>query len=215
MGTGNQISENANKTLFSIPYTLEALDSAGNPVSGASITLTVQALNYAKGLYTKGMAGWTQNITTFPPCPNEDNTNSNPLSVLNFNGVLDPGEDGCTDAGTDKDHPLVPVVDPPNTCNAFGNGNGRLDPGGTAITDPGTVTTIADGSANFNVIYPEDEAGWVSVRLTATATVAGTSNTAISEFTLPILASYLTTVTSSPPGQFSPYGTASDCTSPN
>jgi hypothetical protein len=218
MSTSNNISENAAKTLFSIPYTLEALDSAGSPVLGASISVTVQALTYSKGQYVLSNGGTTWSQTVATSCPNEDDTNSNPKSLLNFNGVLDPGEDGCTAAHKDNDTGVL-VVDPPNTCNASGNGNGRLDPGGAAIVDPNSVVSAADGSANFNVVYPENEAGWVYVQLTATATVAGTSNTAITTFTLPILASYLTASATlpviPPPGQTSPYGKAGVCTDPD
>ena len=221
MGTGNQISENADKTQFLIPYTIEALDAAGNPVSGVSITLKVYALAYGKGYYYPGTTEWTQtNATAGLPdnaplfCPNEDDTSA--YAPARFNGVLDPGEDGCKLVGgvqVDNDTGL-PVVSP-YSCNAYGNGNGRLDPGGTAVAVPGTLVSAADGSGNFNVVYPEDQALWVTVQLVATASVQGTSNTAISTFELPILASYLTTLTSSPPGQISPYGQAGVCTDPN
>jgi adhesin/invasin len=216
MGTGNQISENADKTQFLIPYTIEALDASGSPVSGVSITLTVQALYYGKGAYTAGSTTWIQgnahtagNAVLF--CPNEDNTSA--YDPAKFNGVLDPGEDGCTAGNLDRDTGL-PVASP-YSCNAYGNGNGRLDPGGTAIAVPGTLVSASDGSANFNIVYPEDQANWVTVELKATATVAGTSNTTVATFTLPILASYLTTLTSSPPGAISPYGQAGVCTNPD
>jgi hypothetical protein len=215
MGTGNQIMESTDKTQFLIPYTIEALDAAGSPVSGVSITLKVYPLFYGKGQYSLGTT-WTQGNAHTPGnavlfCPNEDNTSA--YGPANFNGVLDPGEDGCNPNGTDIDTGL-PVVSP-YSCNAFGNGNGRLDPGGTAIAVPGTLVSLSDGSGRFNVVYPEDQALWVTVQLVATATVQGTSNTATATFTLPILASYLTTTTSDPPGRFSPYGVAGICTDPN
>jgi hypothetical protein len=220
MGTGNTISENADKTQFLIPYTIEALDAAGSPVSGVSITLKVYPLYYGKGEYTvpKGATEWTQGNAANVAgdgavlfCPNEDDTSA--YGPANFNGVLDPGEDGCTAGGLDLDTGVSVVS--PYSCNAFGNGNGRLDPGGTAIAVPGTLVSASDGSGNFNIVYPEDQADWVTVQLEATATVAGSSNTAVVTFTLPILASYLTTLTSSPPGVVSPYGVAGVCTDPN
>jgi len=84
-----------------------------------------------------------------------------------------------------------------------------------AATDVSSVTTANGGSASFNVIYPEDHALWVGVRLTATATVSGTQSSTFTDFWLPILAADIATATVTPPGQFSPYGLASTCLNPN
>lgn len=112
---------------------------------------------------------------------------------VNVNGVLDAGED----------------------TSGTGNNNGRLDPGDVAATTPGTVTTASNGSADLQVIYPEDHALWVKARLTATATVQGTQTSTSSVFWLPMLADYLTSQTVFPPGYTSPYGVATTCTDPN
>jgi hypothetical protein len=56
---------------------------------------------------------------------------------------------------------------------------------------------------------------WVQTTLTATATVQGTQSSTVSTFILPMLAIYLTTTTSTPPGYISPYGVANVCTNPN
>jgi hypothetical protein len=98
---------------------------------------------------------------------------------------------------------------------AFGNNNGVLDPGDIAATSPGTVTTDATGSADFNIIYPEDHAEWVESKLTATATVQGTESSASATFWLPILGDYVTDTTHAVPGVFSPYGVQNICTNPN
>jgi Bacterial Ig-like domain (group 1) len=198
LGTGELITENANKTQFILPFVVQAQDSAGNAVNGVPITLDVRSLEYGKGGFILFNGAWVQTgapaggpYTTQPPgivvCPSED---------LNNNGILDPGED---------DGPT-------------GNNNGKLDPGNIAAVSPGTVTTAAttvsigsgtttiNGSAVLTLAYPEDHALWVQVLLTATATVAGTESSTSSTFWLPILASYLTTTTSTPPGIISPYG---------
>jgi hypothetical protein len=65
------------------------------------------------------------------------------------------------------------------------------------------------------VEYPEDHALWVQVTLTASATVQGTESTQAATFVLPILASYLTTTTSQPPGFISPYGIHTSCSVAN
>jgi hypothetical protein len=199
LGTGNQLLESADKTTFMIPYVVIAVDAAGNPVANTAITLTVHALRYYKGTYTGAPTGpyvpvysVTGSYTITGGCPNED---------ANFSGVYSPAEDGF----------------PPSSApgyNPFGNQNGKLDPGGTAVASPAGVTTGANGTASFNVIYPEDQAFWVRIELIATTTVSGTESTANTSFLLPILASYLTGP-ATPPGFISPYGVANVCTNPN
>ena len=203
LGTGENISENSNKTQFILPFVVQAQDAAGNAVNGVNITLNVQSQQYGKGGWVLFNSAWVQTgvpggapYTMAPPaitvCANED---------VNHNGILDPGEDL--------------------------NGNGKLDPGNIAAVSPGTVTTAAttitngsstttiNGSAALTVTYPEDHALWVQVMLTAAATVSGTESSTTSTFWLPILASYVTTTTSSPPGVVSPYGVATSCANPN
>jgi len=224
LGTGNTISvpvTNPVNTQFAVPYTVIALDAAGNPVTGANITLTIKALYYIKGHYV-----WDATLGAQVPtyvdqigqqvCPNEDSTS--PVTAAQFNGVLDPGEDGCW-AGNTALHPYAESLPSPNpagyACNPYGNGNNQLDPGGTAVASPSSVTTDSTGSAGFNVIYPQDEANWVTVELIATTSVQGTASTASVTFTLPVLASDLTSESVVPPGDISPYGQGSTCTDPN
>jgi hypothetical protein len=213
LGTGNQLTELPTGctlcTQFEVPYVVIALDAAGNPVQNVPITLTIHALDYAKGHWNTTKAPYTQVITA--ACINEDDSQDpRTAGFANFNGVLDPGEDGCTNGVT----PTGVTVTPPYTCNPTGNQNGKLDPGATAVASPGSVTTGPDGSAAFNVIYPEDIATWVNVQLIATASVSGTETTASVTFTLPIAAKYLQGP-ADPPGQPSPYGSANSCTNPN
>ncbi len=191
LGTGNKLTENTAQTQFIVPYIVDAVDSAGNPVPNAVITLAIHAVTYYKGTYVKGATQW--NWTPTVGCPNED---------LDLSGIYTQPKDG-----------IGPTTAP--LYNAFGNGNGKLDPGATANADPASVTTGADGSAAFNVVYPEDIANWDIVELTASTSVSGTEATASTTFQLPILASYITTLTSSPPGYISPYGVATVCTNPN
>jgi hypothetical protein len=208
LGTGNTISENASKTQFIMPFSVQALDSAGNAVPGVPITFNILSLPpqgapalqapdfsttssyaaYAKGYYIQGTSAWVQvglggtdaNPISPTYCLNED---------VNGTGIFEASEDL--------------------------NGNGKLDPGDVASVSPGSITTDATGSGNINVTYPEDHANWVQVKLTATATVAGTQASTTSVFWLPILASYLSDLSASPPGQFSPYGSQLSCANPN
>ncbi|MGH8141645.1 MAG: Ig-like domain-containing protein [Steroidobacteraceae bacterium] len=202
LGTGATISENDNKTQFIMPFSVQAVDARGNALPNVPIALTIHSSYpsdapgdslpaYFKGGWVVKGSDWVQSgtpggsLTPITPCLNED---------LNENGILVPG---LPPAGEDT------------------NGNGKLDPGNVATTSPGSVTTNSTGSAEFNIIYPEDHALWVQVTLTATATVSGTQNSTSTIFVLPMLATYVTTITSSPPGYVSPYGIATSCSNPN
>jgi Invasin, domain 3 len=198
LGTGNTIAENASKTQFQMPWVVQAVDSAGNPVNNVTITLTIHSSSrpdwaYQKGTYLFCGSSWVQvnNGTAAGPakcaaliapvqCLNED---------LNLTGVYEASEDT--------------------------NNNGKLDPGDVAVATPGSLTTATDGSATFTVEYPEDHALWVQTTLTATATVQGTQSSTTAIFELPMLATYLTNQQVNPPGLVSPYGVAGVCTDPN
>jgi hypothetical protein len=192
LGTGNQIAENSNKTQFQMPWVVQAVDSSGNPVNNVSITFTIHSASrpnyaYAKGTYEVCGTSWVQYNGT-PGC------GLNPPVVclnedINLTGVYEASEDI--------------------------NNNGKLDPGDVAVATPGSVITASDGSATFLVEYPEDHAQWVQATLTATATVQGTQSSTEATFVLPMLAAYLTAITTEPPGFVSPYGVASTCTDPH
>jgi hypothetical protein len=111
-----------------------------------------------------------------------------PTTVQEYNGVINP---------TPPPAGVTPVA--------------TAIPGSVAATDLSSATTSAGGSASFNLIYPKDHAYWVTVALTATATVQGTQNSTTSSFQLVGLASDYTTQTVLPPGLHSPYGQTSSC----
>lgn len=219
LGTGNTLTQlpvgcgstgTSLCTEFELAYSVIATDTAGNPVPNVAVTLTIHALDYGKGYYnlTNGTQPWVLHTTA--TCINEDDSQSGAADYANFNGVLDAGEDGCTNGVT----PTGTTVAAPLVCNPTGNQNGKLDPGATAVASPGSVTTGSDGTATFNVIYPQDIANWVTVQLIASTTVSGTETSSSVSFLLPILADDLTSA-ASPPGQPSPYGSATSCTNPN
>ena len=214
LGTGSNIFENVQKTQFQLPYVVQALDAAGNPVGNVQLTMKVEDLPpvnpgpplvnppyapaapdftaysssyaaYAKGFYAIVSGKWVAQYSAY--CLNED---------VSGTGVLPP--------------PVPPATSSPEDLN----GNGVLDPGGVATVSPSPVTTDSTGTANVTIFYPEDHNTWVQVRLTATATVAGTQTSTSAVFYLPILATYLTNTSASPPGQFSPYGISANCADP-
>lgn len=197
LGTGGKISE-LSSTQNEMPWTVTAGNASSNGVANVPISFTVQSLSYLKGAYInpKGTTVWvyTPSITA--------TTDTTDTDLVDFGGVLgcaseDVNNNGVLDKGEDY------------------NGNLKLDPGLVATTDIATGTTDSTGSVTVNLIYPKDHAAWVVVRLIATATVNGTENSSSVDILLPALASDIPTSTaSSPPGQLSPYGQASVCSSP-
>jgi len=191
LGTGNLINAYS-ITQYGLPYSVQAVDAAGNGVNNVSVTFTVTSLGYIKGQRVWNGATWITQSNTLANdlyayvlagvdgCRSED---------VNNNGVLDPGEDY--------------------------NSNGKLDPGLVVSTDVGTATTANGGSAAVNLIYPRDHAYYVAVKLTATATVTGTQSSTSATFWLPGLAADFNTQTNAPPGPSSPYGTAATCGNKN
>ena len=107
----------------------------------------------------------------------------------NLNGILDAGEDT--------------------------NGNGRLTPGNVVVTAPGNVTTDAAGRASFNLLYGEQYAPWVTVRITARASVAGTESRQSIFYNLGGVESDFSSETVPPAGQSSPFGRSALCTDSN
>jgi hypothetical protein len=106
LGTGNTISENGAKTQFIVPYSVQALDAAGNAVDGVTVTMTIRSEEYAKGHWTKGTP-WTKVSGNITVCPNEDSDDDGILDPIedagasgNGNGKLDPGGVASTSLGT-------------------------------------------------------------------------------------------------------------------
>ena len=85
------------------------------------------------------------------------------------------------------------------------NKDGVLWPGNVIAVTPGTVQT-ANGRATVSLIYAESYAPWVAVRLTASATVAGTESRTDATFIVDGAASDFNVETSPPAGTTSPFG---------
>lgn len=188
IGTGNEI-EVPSITTYRMPWTAVVTDGNGNPVAGATIQASLLSTRYRKGYYVWGGSAWDRQVTA--TCLSEDR---------NGNLKLDPGEDD------------------PLHAEWTGNGNGRLDPGNVAaasvVSEGGK--TDAGGFASLRIDYPKFYGGWAEVRLRVTiTTIAGTEGTDERVFVLPVLAADLTNEQVAPPGQPSPFGTASECRDPN
>jgi len=79
-GTGNTI-DILNEAQYGMPFAIEAIDGAGNPVHGATIDLKIESVNYRKGQLVFG---------TFWGLPQTPRPARRRIS--NNNGILDPGE---------------------------------------------------------------------------------------------------------------------------
>ena len=141
-----------------------------NPPAGMA-----QSFDYGffKGYWYIAGDIWLQEITA--RCFNED---------VNYNGILDPGEDLSRD--------------------------GKLQPG-NAFSVIQTAQTNSSGFALAEIVYPQDRAKWIAVTLKATALVAGTEASESATFVLPIAAVDVTNPPAVPPGRLSPYGQSSSC----
>ncbi len=191
LGTGNDIQEGGDGTLFTLPYSALVTDNAGNPIPNASVTLKLNSVAYQKGTIqdvdtdADGVADAKRvfyNATAQSPssfgCLNED---------ANLDGVQQTGEDF--------------------------NANSMLDPGNVASI-PNAVTTGPDGAGTFRITYAQQFNVWVQVRLTATVQVSGTESQTSQTFTLPGLADDFQPGVATP-GSISPFGTSSSCSNPN
>lgn len=79
-----------------------------------------------------------------------------------------------------------------------------LRPGNVAVATPGLLTTDSAGRASFALQYGEQYAWWVSVNITAKATVAGTESRTTQLLELPMSADDATS-TSTPANVVSPF----------
>lgn len=127
-----------------------------------------------------------------------------PFITLNCDNE-DLNKDGILNAGEDN------------------NQNGRLEPGIPVAVTP-TVQTNSSGVATVSMVYARDQAFWLKVNLSITATVTGSEAKYIAAFILPGLSADYVKEEVSPPGQNSPYGTVTGldtvtnrvgCQSPN
>jgi predicted small lipoprotein YifL len=202
LGTGNTITA-LNSTQYEMPYTVQAVDSAGNPVNGVKITFAVQSLGYIKGCRMWNGTGG---------CDTAGATGSGSWVVVSSTTSGDPelyslnGYNACITEDADNDG----IED-----NNYNNDTNIIWPGQVVSTDVTSGTTDASGTTSVNLIYPKDHASYVAVQLTATATVQGTQSSTSQKFWLPVLAADVQSATTQPPGPYSPYGTGTACADAN
>lgn len=190
LGTGNVIEE-FNDLQYRLPFNVQVTDNDANPAANTKVTVSVKSVQYFKGQYVAGSESWGAVYSA--TCAAEDTNN---------NGVLDAGEDINNNGRLEPTNPA--------TITAHSTESPTYDP----VTR--SITTDENGFGYFALTYPQSEALWVTVQLTATAAVSGTENDEVFEHTLFVRVSDLDDISISPPGGTrSKYGVAGVCTDPD
>ena len=161
IGQSTLIESSEDGTSYILPMTAQVVDSNGNPVSGARISLQLWPSYYRTGIWvpeTIGNTNCSPEITN--SYPNEDDTFPGTLYYRNL--ILDPGEDA--------------------------NGDGQMTPSSSAAGSvPAEVVADETGIASFNLTYPKTNAVWIMAELTASTLVLGSETRSTTQFALPYL----------------------------
>ena len=193
LGTGNKVEE-LGTTDYIKEYSIFVTDAESNAVQNVELTVSAIPQSYYKGFWMRTYDGddfvvWVAaGIGSQPKptifieptkCANED---------VNFNGILDDGEDF--------------------------NDDGELTPG-NIVSISGNFVTDSDGRSVIRIIYPQSYAHWLDAKLVVSGKVTGSESSTQTIFTLPVLADHVTNEKQTPPNQgidtISPFGYFADC----
>jgi len=176
-------------------------DGGGAPLEGATVEVSVRPLTYSKGFFRVVNANGLLPEELFALDPEADFSGDHyslrpPHEVecqaedTNGNRILDVGEDINNNGTLDPQDPAVVAADSVNV----------------PTIDAGSITTDATGSGFFAVIYPQSNAMWSTLEITARARALGAEAEASFRTILPITADEINDVNSGLPNQVSPYG---------
>ncbi len=171
----NAIVANTTKLTYVQPFTVQVVDSVGQPIQGVLVTGSVDLPRYYRGYWTGG-GPWSKVVLN--SCDNED---------INRNGVLETYAGGVT-----EDENNSGKLEPYSADVAI------------TAQSAGSDTTDAFGLAYFNMQYGQNVGGWDDYTLTFSALVSGTEGKATTSGTLPVLQNDVT-ATVAPPFMLSPY----------
>jgi hypothetical protein len=157
IGLGSKITV-MNPTTYALPMSVLVADSDGSSVPGAAVTLSLWPVQYSSGVWYNALAYDPQNPDKVRYQPYVTGTFDN--DDINENLTKDPSE---------QSDPYG-ALRPPNSA-------------GGAL--PATVTTDANGVANFDLIYLKGSAVWIRDRVRATTLALGTETSSSVTFTLP------------------------------
>ncbi len=151
-----------------------------NDINGAPVSGAAVTLSAVPTRYFKGFRYLPESVTADGWVTVYTVPNGCVNEDLNNNGLLEPNEDV--------------------------NQNGRLDPGNVITFEPDTVVTDSNGFASFNLVYPQENASWLEVNLTAKTVVSGSEDSDSAIFVVGGSASDFASSDLTPPGTPSPYG---------
>jgi hypothetical protein len=191
IGTGNEIFE-PNSAQYRVEYAVQLTDSNGNGVPNVPMSIRVLSQRYFKGKRVTAVApatGWDTQYSVLAPAHTRSSlnllTDGCADEDVNRNGILDPGEDFNTST--------------------------RLEAGNIVTVTPSNSTTDANGFALVNLYYPQEYAYYLTVTLSANATVQGTEYVRSSFFMLEGSSIDFASTASGAPGPISPFGLANTC----
>jgi hypothetical protein len=176
---------NLNETTYSKEFSVYVTDANGVAVGNQAVVISVIPEKYYKGDLARGTESWGVSRPDVYGLPDTVCANED----RNRDGVFNVGEDT--------------------------NGDGQLTPGNVVVAAPGLVTTDAAGRARFDLQYGEQFALWITARITASASVAGTESRQSILHYLPMAAGDANNVQVTPANHASPFGRSTSCTDPN
>jgi len=169
-GISTKLAE-LNTTTYQLPMSVLVADANGNPQVNQTVTLSLWPVAWSTGTVT--------------PCAVDADNGANQGTFynedMNGNLILDNVSPGVAEDGYRKFYNSGTVV-------AGGTLDGLLTPVNSAAGSiPSSVTTDANGLANFNLTYLKASAIWTTVRIRASTTVQGSATVSQSIFSLPAL----------------------------
>jgi hypothetical protein len=158
-------------------------DINGNPVSGASVSLSVWPIAWSTGIgcsYDPDGCRW--DLIALPPVCVPGNYGTYLNEDRNENLILDSSPLPAEDGRRVYYYGTLPAAVTPGTPDGF------ITPTNSAGGNvPPPVTTGTDGVATFNLTYPKNSAIWTVVRVRATTIVQGSETVGQIIFRLPAL----------------------------
>ena len=186
IGLAGTIVEQQSDTRYSITGVVQVTDGAGRPVPDATIQVFVTPTIYRFGQLipfdNDGNGSddvWALATTT--ECVAEDQ---------NGNRILDAGEDSNANGILDPRDPALIDVDPVNEPTVIG----------------GQITTDASGVGFFTLVYPQSNALYFDVTITARVEALGTEGVAVFDTELIMSAPDANDLNVLPPNDISPFG---------
>lgn len=189
IGLSGSLVELQSDTRYSKTGVVQVTDGAGRPVPDATIQVSLLPTFYRYGSMVPVDVDGDDEADkwglsdTFTLCQAEDE---------NGNRILDAGEDSNGNGILDPRDPALVDVDPANSPTVIG----------------GEITTDASGAGFFTIVYPQSNALYFDVRVTARVEALGVEGVADYEHTLTMSAADATNLDALPPNDVSPYGYA-------